>query len=77
MAVLGLPLSAGGEAWPGRALPTQDVLQDPLVVRGKHQLVVVDQAAELDGDLLQLFLDGRQAPGKGCGAPPLGGLQEP
>lgn len=49
---LGVSFSGEGGTWNRRLLPLYDVLQDPLIIRSKHQLVVVDHTAELDGHLL-------------------------
>lgn len=49
--------------------------QDPAVERGKDQLVEVDQAAEVDGELLQLPADWKKAPGERRWALMLTGLQ--
>lgn len=49
--------------------------EDPAVERGIDQLVEVDQAAEVDGELLQLPADWKKAPGEGRRALMLAGLQ--
>lgn len=53
----------------------QDLLENLLVERGEDQLVVVDQAAEADGQLLQLLADWEEAAGQRGRGLVLTGLQ--
>lgn len=53
----------------------QDLLENLLVKRGEDQLVVVDQAAEADGELLQLLADREETAGQWRRGPVLAGLQ--